>query len=263
MNNPLSRITRNPDLRVYARVEGEKCITRIEFRGEVEQNPNRIFSPFHLLGYERKSDTVEFYDGKKYLGRGYVADPVGITIDLKRTPPVPPAFEDDKMKGPEIPPAPGMLAAYGIGKGREKDPDPSINKKVPCIVVFGEKRVESMVFVRLRKIEGAIIDDEHRIRYEITPDSAIEIGMPDNTIEQGYVCDSSGHTVRIRRHIRQFRMINGSPVDIFIHWEGSIGAQATADKLKFLWQLPSGREGIIKLLLIALVFNLIGVFLHI
>lgn len=245
----------------HIRVEGKTEVTKIEYVGKIEKRTNSIANLFDLIGYEIKSDTVEIFDGKKCLGRGYVADIAGITVDITRV--IPEMMPVDLPS--EIPQAPSGLSIVGNAIAGALKPEwkKQDYEFVPCVILTGKERIESLRFSYLRKIEGAIIDDEQKTRYDIRDGTRIEVTTPDKKTGLGYVCDPSGQTIKIKRIIKVLAIKEGKEVEVSINFSGRIGRHATSDKLTRLLTMASGRENLIQLLLVGLVANIIGVVLHI
>lgn len=244
-------------------VEGHDSVTKIAYVGPIEKRTNSIINLFDLLGYEIKSNTIEIFNGKKYIGRGYLADVAGITVDISRVMPAP----DPDRAAPEIPPAPGGLSILGngiLGAVRPELKDQAF-RMAPCVVLQGDKRIQSVRFFYLREIDGAIIDDEKQIRYDIRPETRIEITMPDGKTDLGYVCDPSGQTIRITRQITVLGKPDkdGKQIEVGIRFSGRIGKLAASDRISKLMTPISGRENLWQLLVVALIANIIGVVLHI
>jgi hypothetical protein len=260
-------------------IEGREEVTKIAYVGKIEDGPNKIYNPFDLLGYEKRSDTVELFQDKKFLGRGYISDIAGITVDITRAEPKRGDNEPEEQPA-EIPKAPNRLIVTGramLGAIR-----PEWNNQdyvlVPCAILTGKLRIESLRFSYLRKIEGAIIDDETQTRYQIREGTRIEITMPDKKTGLGYICDPAGETIKIKRNVVAWMVdennqiiyekdaagkTTGKPVEVEVKFAGIIGRQATADKISLLFAAVSGKEKWIFGIGLFLLGNVIGVVLHI
>ena len=246
---------------VHVAVDGNDKITKIEFGGKLEKTPNTIHNLFDLQGYELRSDSIEIFDGKKCLGRGYVGDVSGVTVNIQRA--VAPLPTDEVI---ELPPVPQGLAivAKGIAARIKPDLKGQEEEDVPCVLVEGEPVVTVLRFKRLRKIPGAIIDDEDQKRYIIKDNTRTEIIPPSGKGGMGYVCDPTGQTIIISRSVHVMKLDkNGREVECGINFSGRIGRHATSQKLTTLFAMASGRENLVTLILIALIANIIGVVFHI
>jgi hypothetical protein len=246
---------------VHVAVEGNSRVTKIEFAGKVEKLPNTILNIFDLLGYEINSDTIEIYDEKKCLGRGYIGDVAGVTVDIHRS-----VVPVDPPEEVEIPKAPSGLAivAKGIAAWRKPELKEQDSEYIPCVILEGDPKITVLRFRKLRQISGAVIDDENRKRYTITAGTRVEIIPPSGKAGMGYVCDPTGQTMSITRSVTVVKAVKDKPdVAIGINFSGRIGRHATSDKLTNLMMMVSGRQNMITLILVALVANIVGVVLHI
>lgn len=253
-------------------VDGHNEITRIRYVDGATREPNQIQNTFDLLGYEIRSDSIEMFSGKKFLGRGYVADLAGMTVDLSWRRP-----KEHESAYPEIPAddhgqEPGELLTVA-GDAVRADQAPAWTggkcQAVPCMVIEGSDIVRIVRFDYFREIDGAIIDDERQIRYEKDPNMRIEIRMPDGKIGRGFVCSPSGRTIRIHRNVR-VKIPVKSIVDGIettseeyseIKFAGALGKLSSGDRLPKLLSGMSGRENWIQMI-VAFVAGLIvmGVF---
>lgn len=262
MFESIKRIFKSPTV-LHVRVEGTKEVTLIEYIGNIEKDTNSLKNLFDLLGYEIRSDTIEIFNGKKCLGRGYIADIAGITVDISRVMPEIPKVPLQESVEKAADPEGLMIAGQAIIGALTPDFSKQKKEQVPCVILIGETRIDALRFQYLRSVPGAVIDDENKIRYEIALGTKIEITMPDGNTGPGYVCDHSGCTVKIKRDIKIIQTVDGKDVEVGINWSGRIGKHATSDKLTKLLMMASGRENLVMLILVALIANIIGVVLRI
>lgn len=242
-------------------VEGTNEITRMAFVDGAEDSPNRIFNEFDLLGYEKKSDTLELFDDERYLGRGYVADICGVTVDLKRTPgPMP---DSEPSKEPDISGVPvGSILIQAKSFIERVTPDWKKNKDkpvlVPCALMEGKDRIQAIRFKYLRLVgTDVLIDDKKKARYTIPATlQPIDISMPDGKSGRGYPIDMvTGTAIPLYRRVKVLAKVypldaEGKPmkdklatlVEVGINFAGLIGGQATAEKLKAVASSLTGRE---------------------
>jgi hypothetical protein len=240
-----------------AEVDGETEITKIEYLKDAEKLPNSAINLYDLLGYELQSDTVEFYFGKKFLGRGYIADIAGVTVDITRIVPEPPKWYDAPVLLPEEPePTEGTIIKGESVPGAKKPlwtRGPS--KTIPCVILEGAPRVEIVRFEYLREIEDAIIDDERNQRYTLDRNTRIEIKMPDGKTGPGYICDPTGKTIRIIRSVKTKiqvkKIVDGKEVSeevlTSIKFSGGIGKLSAGDRLPKLLSGMPGRENLLQI----------------
>lgn len=256
-------------------VEGNEKVTKIEYIDGAIDKVNLIFNSFDLLGYEKRSDSVEFYFGKKYLGKGYVADLSGVTVDLQRIPGEPEIYKPSS-EDPKIPNAPGNLAIMARGIAGKIKPEWKKDKPVliPCAVLLGENLITVIKFQYLRLIpSGYLIDDENEIRYKIRENvSMIDILMPDSKPGQGYFIDATGYTIDIKRSVVVYAVdeegnpikdMEGKPAIVSIKFAGIIGQQATAEKLAVILSGATGREKLIMAIMGFLAGQILFMVLHI
>ena len=256
-------------------IDGRDQITKLSFVAGAEEKTNIIFNAYDLLGYEKRSDTVEIFDNDKYLGRGYFADISGITVNIDRTPGESETFKPDLYE-PEIPKAPGVLAVIAHGLNERIDPEWKDKSfiLVPCVLLVGEKRIEEICFQYLRLIpSGYLIDDKNHLRYKIAAGmNRIDITSPNGKTDRGYVLDTAGYTVTLHRRIKVFavdekgnviRDKEGSKVEVSINFSGIIGQQATAERLTLLMSIVSGRERMVAMFTGLLIGQILMMVLHI
>lgn len=247
-------------------VEGDSEITRIEYVPKVEKGVNQVLNLFDLLGFEIRSDTVELFNGSKYIGRGYVADTAGITVNVDRVLPMPAPSSEITECPKEPAAAPGLydtVIGQGLAKIRGIGKDTKIKpawlggseRSIPCVVLEGSPKVTIIRFEYLREIEGAIIDDDRGIRYACNPNHRIEIKMPDGKTGPGYVCDPTGTTIRISRDIRIQKKVtkvkDGKEIEetvtVNVKFAGAIAKLSAGDRLPKLLSGISGRENLLQM----------------
>jgi hypothetical protein len=259
----------------HVAIEGTDQVTKLEYVAGAEDKPNMIFNAYDLLGYEKRSDTVEIFDAKKYLGRGYFADIAGITVNITRAPGEPERYRPDETE-PEIPKIPGALVILGKGIAEKINPGwkDQVFELVPCAIIIGEKKIDTIRFQYLRMIpSGYLIDDDNEVRYKVREDTPrIDILMPDGKSGRGYVVDPSGFTITLYRRVKVWavdeknqiiRDANGKEVEAGINFAGILGHQATAEKLTLLLSIVSGREKTIAMAMGFLVGQVLMMVLHI
>jgi hypothetical protein len=241
-------------------VDGEKEITRIRYIEGADLEVNQVLNRFDLLGHEIRSDTIEIYYGKKYLGRGYVADLAGVTVDVSHI--IPPAPEYEAViSDTEEPITEDQTGAIIQGEGKQDAKKPAWFggqcSVTPCMILEGSPKVTLIRFEYLREIDGAIIDDSRSIRYEKNPHNRIEIQMPGGKIGRGYVC-GSGSTMRIRRDVKvkvPVKAVIGNKEQVIreefseIKFAGAIGKLSSGDRLPKLLSGMTGRENLIQLII--------------
>lgn len=249
-------------------VEGENTITRIEYIHGAERLPNSAINLYDLLGYIIQSDTVELYQGKKFMGRGYISDLAGMTVDINRI--VPAASEYSTLLPTEPAPTEGaIIKGEAIQGARKPLWSRGPERKLPVMILEGAPRVSAVRFDYLREIDGAVIDDERLTRYTVEPGTRIEIKMPDGSTGAGYVCDPSGKTIRIQRaitvKITVKKVIDGKETEeeviSSIKFAGVLGKLASGDRLPKLLSGMPGREGLLQIAVAGLVGLCIGAFL--
>jgi hypothetical protein len=245
----------------HIRIEGQERVTKIEYAGGIEKRTNSLVNAFDLLGYEIRSDTVEIFRDKKFLGLGYIADIAGITVDISRVLPVVSSVQD--LADDDIIPSGLLVGGKAIFGALKPDWKTLEYRYVPGIVLSGKTRIESLKFVYLREISGAVIDDEAAVRYQVVDGTRIEIVMPDGKSGLGYICDSSGTTITIKRQVKLTAVKDGKVVEIEVNFSGRVGRSATSDNLSKLLSMVSGRENLMQLILVGLIANIIGVVLRI
>jgi len=239
--------------------DGHNEITGIRYVDGATKDVNHIVNEYDLLGYEIQSDSIELFFGKKYLGRGYVADLAGITVDLSWfKPQAPAAGFQDIDRGPENH-VDEVLDIFGeeIRDNQAPEWEGGKYQGVPCIVIEGSSKVTKITFEYFREIEGAIIDDDRKIRYEKIDGTRIEIKMPDGKTGRGFVCSPSGKTIKIRRNIKvkikSRAVIDGKEVDqdeyTEIKFSGDIGKLCSGDRLRNLLSGMSGRQNLIQMVI--------------
>lgn len=238
-------------------VDGNNEITRIRYIDGATRDVNQIRNEYDLLGYEIRSDTIELFSGKKFLGRGYIADLAGMTVDLSWSKPKDqiPEFSD---RSPENH-ADEVLSIFADEIRDQKIPawDGGKCQVVPCMVIEGSDTVKVIRFDYLREIDDAIIDDDRKIRYEKDPNTRLEIKMPDGKSGRGFVCSPSGKTIKIRRNVRVKikikELIEGTEISreefTEVKFSGILGKLSSGDRLPNLLSGMSGRQNLIQLVI--------------
>lgn len=257
-------------------LEGNDKVSKIQWVGPVQKQPNSVQDLFSLILWEIHSNPVEFFFSGKSLGWGYVGDIAGMTVDINRNIRNPPEEKNeipDKGKEPE-----GLFVKALASRLQEIIPgkDKKLNT-CPCVVIKGDKRIREIHFEYFQLLDDtAILDKKNNRRYTIQPDTKTDIIMPDGWNGTGYICDETGQTISITRAIKVMAlvrdkrgipvMVNNKPVEIEvgINWSGRLGQRSTNDKMTALWASAiSGREKLIFGILAFIFGNLIGVVAHI
>lgn len=243
-------------------VDGNKTITRIEYVSGADRQVNQVYNAYDLLSFEIRSDTLELFFEDKFLGRGYVGDLAGMTVDINRIPTKKPeqepAGEDlvsiQEPNNDEIP----FIKAEGIRKGNIRPTwEGGEYQTVPCVILEGSPKVSKIRFAYLREIPGMIIDDVREKRYALDPDSRIEIKMPDGVTAPGYICDPVGKTIRISRDVKvkaQIPIVKDGretgeyeEVLVDVKFAGALGKLSSGDRLPKLLSGMAGRENLFQM----------------
>jgi hypothetical protein len=255
-------------------LEGNDKVSKVQWVGAVQKNPNSLLDLFSLVSWELHSNPVEFFISGVSLGWGYIGDIAGPTVDISRSAPaVGPVPAAGEIKTPE-----GLSIRGTISRALATIPEQK--KKLPycpCVIISGEKRIREIHFEYLDLLEDTVLLDKRKNRrFTIIPDTKIDITMPDGYSGSGWICDESGQTVTINRSIKIMGLLrdkkgvpvlkDGNPIEIEvgINWSGRLGQRATNDKMTALWSSAiSGREKLIFGVLAFIFGNLIGVVAHI